>query len=286
LDPRRSTGTRNLGKSRSTTRPGRIPFWAVRCVLGLVLIAAGALKLYDLTFEAKDESTPTLLLMFFSEAELLGGLWMVGGFASERTYWWAVAGFAGLGASSLIQALDGKCSCGCFGGLSVNPWFALLFDLAAIAAMLGFRPPRDSEEEPLTQPLRFLGPVILALVVVAVGSRQADLVSLAGTAMADDRPLDQAILRFTGDSGIIDVRTDHDGLFRLPLVRPGFYAVSVPGRVVSPKPEPADRGPGKKKGARRSEQKSPSPSQSGGSELIVWVELSKCSESRKIIEFK
>jgi hypothetical protein len=205
-------------------------------LLGLVLIAAGALKLYELAFETHDESTPTLFLFVFSEAELLGGLWMVGGFEPERTRWWAAFAFAGLVASSLFQALAGKCSCGCFGWLSVNPWLVLVFDLAAVAALLGSCPTADPEAEPADRPLRFLGLGILALIIGAAGWRQADLVIMSGTVTADGRPLEEATLTFTGDSGKIALRTDHDGNFRLPFVRPGLYAVAAPGRVSAPKP--------------------------------------------------
>jgi hypothetical protein len=286
LDSTRSHRTRHLRKDQGPARDGRTPSRVVHAVLGAILVAAGALKVYDLLFEARDESTPTLLLIIFSEAELLAGLWMLAGLVPERTYRWAVAGFVGLGTSSLIQALAGKCSCGCFGNLSVSPWLASLFDAAAVAAMYGSRPPRDPEEDLRAQPLRLLGPGVLAVIVGAGGWRQADLVSLDGTAMADNRPLDQATLHFTGDSGSFDVRTDHDGHFRLPLVRPGHYAVSTPQRVGSSKPRPGDHGPGKKKDSRPSVLKSVSPSPPAGAESVVWVEISQCSESRKIVEFQ
>jgi len=253
----------------------------------LVLIAAGTLKLYELAFEGLDESTLTLFLMVFSEAELLGGIWMIGGFDPVRTRWWAAAAFAGLTVSSLFQALAGKCSCGCFGSLSINPWLVLVFDLAAVAALLTSRAPADLERALPTHPFRFVGLGFIALVIGVVGWRQADLVTLAGTATAHGRPLHEATLTLIGHSGRIDVRTDQYGNFRLPLVRPGLYAVSALRLVSAPVPKKAElavRGPGKK--TTQQSRLQPSPSRPGGGEPpILWIGIPNCSEYDRLIKF-
>lgn len=64
--------------------PRGLSIWIVRFFC-LVLIVAGGLKLYEFAFEAQDESAPTLLLMAFSEAEFLGGIWMVVGLDPSET---------------------------------------------------------------------------------------------------------------------------------------------------------------------------------------------------------
>ena len=69
----------------------------------------------------------------------------------------------------------------------------------------------------------------------------ADLVTVAGQATTDGRPLEEATLTFTGESGQITLRTDRDGGFRLPLVRPGLYAVSAPGASRFSPPSNANR---------------------------------------------
>jgi hypothetical protein len=207
------------------------PFWLVHSILGMVLITAGALKLYELAFESQDDSTPRLLLMVFAEIELLGGIWMAGWFDPGQTLWWASAGFLGLACSSFLEATAGKCSCGCFGSLSVNPWLVLVFDLAAVAVLLGSRPRHDPDAGFPSHPVHWLALGAIALTVAVSGWRQADPVTLAGKATADGHPLEEASLTFPGESGKITVRTDHNGGFRLPLVRPGLYAVSAPGRV-------------------------------------------------------
>jgi hypothetical protein len=133
-----------------------------------------------------------------------------------------------------------------------------------------------------------VGMAILALVVGIGGQGQADLVSVAGTAMADGRPLEESALRFTGESGRIDLRTDHDGRFRLPFVRPGSYAVSAPGRVIArpvAQPQPAAKGHGTKKDTRHSERRYPAPNPTGvGDPPLLWIELPKCPQSDLIIK--
>jgi hypothetical protein len=302
MDKRRSHISRNIRKDPTTAQTVQIPFWLVQSSLGLILIAAGAIKLYELTCEAQDESTPTLLLMIFAEAELLGGIWMVLALRPERTRWWTAAAFAGLAASSLFQGLAGKCSCGCFGSLSVSPWFTLAFDLAAIAALFGSRSPGEAQAKIPYHPMHWLGMATIALLIGVAGWRQADLVDLVGTVTEDGRPLEEAALLFTGESGKIVLRTDHSGNFRLALVRPGLYSVSVPrragapqrnlhslsapGRVGAPlqKPERAGRTPAKKT-AQRLRQHPARQVFAGPTEPLIWVEIPKCSEYNKLIKF-
>ncbi len=167
-------------------------------------------------------------LMVFAEAEFLGGLWMLLGLEPERTRRWSAAAFAGLAVASLFQAVAGKCSCGCFGSLPISPWFAWFFDLVAVAALLGSRPLAGLEATVFASPMHLLGMAILVLVVGIGGWGQADLVSVAGTASADGRPLEEATLTFTGESGRIDLVTDYDGRFHLPFVRPASMPCRYP----------------------------------------------------------
>jgi hypothetical protein len=285
MDKRTPTQSKGPGKKQSAPpRPG-LPFWPlVHFVLGLVLVAAGALKLYDLAFEARDESTPTLLLVL-AEAELLGGLWMAGWFDPHRTRWWGAAAFAGLALASLSQGLAGKCSCGCFGSLSISPWITLVFDLAAVAALLGSRPAGASEETFLIAPAHWIGLGAIALLIAIAGWRQADLVNVAGRVMADGRPLEESPLTFTGESGRIELRTDRDGHFRLRLVRPGPYAISTPGRIIAPEPSPERRSSGvarRPAGRSRKEPARPRPATSGPD--FHWIEIPTCSRYDELIE--
>ncbi len=288
MEQRRPTAAKRPGKGAGPLPPKRIPFWLVRLLLGSVLVAAGAIKLYELGFEAQDQSTPTLLLMVFAEFEFLGGLWLLLGLKPEQTRRWTTAAFAGLALASLFQALAGKCTCGCFGSLSISPWLALLFDLLAVAALMGSRPPAGSESASFASPMPLAGMAILALVVGIGGWGQADLVSVAGMATADGKPLEESTLTFIGESGRIDLRTDHGGRFRLPFVRPGQYAVSAPSRVVTrpvAQAQPAAKGRGKKKDMRQSGQRGQTPNLTGGADpALLWIEIPKCSQSDLVLK--
>ncbi len=135
-----------------------------------------------------------------------------------------------------VPGLAGKCSCECFGSFSVNPWSALVFDLVAVMALLGCRPPA-APEETSTHPLHYYGMGLIALLVCVAGWWQAGQVNVEGTATVEGRPLGEATLLFTGDSGRIVLRTNHDGHFRLSHVLPGLYAVSALGEGNHPAAE-------------------------------------------------
>jgi hypothetical protein len=281
------TPTESKSPGKRPTRPPRlgIPFWLlVHFVLGLILVVAGALKLYELTLEAQDESTPTLVLLVFAEVELLSGLWMAGWFDPHRTRWWAAAAFAGLALASLSLGLVGKCSCGCFGSLSINPWITLVFDLGAVAALLGSQPTGASEATFPIAPLHWMSLGAITLLVVAGGRRQADLVTVAGRVMADGRPLDEATLTVTGESGRLVLRTDHEGHFRLGPVRPGLYAVSAPQRRGTPTPGSGEVGrTPMKRSSQRSRQQPSSPRPTAVGQALQWIEISHCSDYDKLI---
>lgn len=284
---RRPPVSKRAGQRPSPPPPKRPPFGLVRIILGSILVAAGALKLYELGFEALDSGSAALLLIVFAEFELLGGLWMLSGLEPERTRRWSVGVFAGLALASLFQALSGKCSCGCFGAFSPSPWFVLVFDLLAVALLVWSRLPAGLEEVPLTSPMSLVGMGTLALVVGIGGWGQADLVTLAGTATAGGRPLQDAELKFTGESGRFVLRTDGEGRFRLPLLRPGEYAVSAPGSVVTgpiQTPGPADRG------RRKAQYKGQSgrgrmPAPAAPAEPVMWIELPSCPREDLAITF-
>jgi hypothetical protein len=213
---------------------------------------------------------------------------MIIGFEPGQTRKWGVAAFVGLAFASLFQALAGKCTCGCFGSLPISPWFALCFDVLAVAALLVSGPLAGSESASFPPPMPLAGMAILALVVGIGGWGQADLVSVAGTATADGQPLEEDALTFIGESGRIDLRMDHDGRFRLPFVRPGPYAVSAPGRVVTrlvAQPQPAVKERGKKKDMRQSEQRGQAPNLTGVAEpALLWIEIPKCPRSDLVIK--
>lgn len=285
MNPATRPAAKSMGKGprpKAKSAPG-IPFRPVHVVLGLVLIMAGMLKLSQFADDARDMSFPTLLLMAFFEVEFLAGVAMVAGLRPDWAHRGAVAAFAGFAASNLFQPLSGRCSCGCFGEWPVHPWAVLLLDLVALGFLAGCRRPIDPETNEPVPLWRNPGSAILALLVGAAAWQQAGLVTIAGTATRGSQPLKLTPLIFTGESGRIAVRTDADGHFRLPLVRPGPYTVAVPGPRPVPRPAPAQQRPATAAPRGRAAP-APSPTRTDTGASLVWIEVSGCSGSPEDID--
>jgi hypothetical protein len=112
-------------------------------VLGVLLLAAAGLKAHGLALEPTGEhtllSSPRLQIATV-EVEVLLGLWLLSGQA-RRAAWAVALGFFGILAGvSLYLALIGQRSCGCFGEVQVSPWLTLSLDVAAIVALVIWRP--------------------------------------------------------------------------------------------------------------------------------------------------
>ena len=115
----------------------------VRIVLGLVLLTAAASKGHQLATEpvaATSLFTSRWFLIGVVEFELFFGLWLLAGLYPRSTWVTALLCFGGFACVSLYKALSGEASCGCFGKVSVNPWYTLMLDTAAVAALLCWRP--------------------------------------------------------------------------------------------------------------------------------------------------
>ncbi|HEY4760094.1 MAG TPA: MauE/DoxX family redox-associated membrane protein, partial [Thermoguttaceae bacterium] len=123
--------------------PVRSGYDVLSIVLSLVLLAAAALKTNELA------TGPVLgsgfldsrwLLIVIVEFELLFGLWLLAGIYPEQTWAIALLCFGLFSCVSLFKALSGNASCGCFGSISINPWFTASFDLSVVLALLYWRP--------------------------------------------------------------------------------------------------------------------------------------------------
>ncbi|MEX2121711.1 MAG: MauE/DoxX family redox-associated membrane protein [Pirellulales bacterium] len=111
----------------------------VRVVLGVILLAAAGLKGYHLPTVASAEahvvSFRWLAIGGLAGFECILGIWLLSGLRPRAAWGVSLATFGGFGAYSLIVALRGLPSCGCFGGVSVSPWATLVLDLTALAAL-------------------------------------------------------------------------------------------------------------------------------------------------------
>jgi hypothetical protein len=214
--------SKNQGLRFNETRTLRY----IHFFLGLILVAAGTLRLYDFGFGTQEDDLSALLFGVLSEAELFAGIWLLWGGRPEQTRPWVIAVFAGFWVASAFHVLTGRCSCGCFGSTAVNPWFALVFNLAAIAILLKWQPSKSGDGTMTASGA--IGYALIALLVGIAGIGGQSLVAAAGTATRNGHPLEDSRLIFAGNGGNLEVTTDHVGVFHLPPARPGRYTVTAP----------------------------------------------------------
>jgi hypothetical protein len=163
--------------------------------LGLLLLAAAALKVHQLATEPTAEEdwlTGRSFLTVWVEVEIVLGLWFVSSLARRLAWATALACFSLFALVSLLKALEGEASCGCFGRLEVDPWYALVLDVGCIVALLVFRPPLRAPLRSARARVRLAAVVLLALAagipaaVLAIRYEPARL-SSGGEILGDQR---------------------------------------------------------------------------------------------------
>jgi len=131
--------------SEPSTSSEAVPlgFHVIRVVLGAILLAAAGFKAYALWVD------PVPLVSVFTsprwqlaliEVETLLGIWLLSGIGAGTAFLTAQAGFTLLGIVSLFLGILGQPSCGCFGKVTLNPWYTFCLDMAAVAALRYWRP--------------------------------------------------------------------------------------------------------------------------------------------------
>src|SRR5947209_8395874 len=103
-------------------------------LLAALLLAAGSLKAHEL-ITTEPTNGPRWLLASVAVVELLFGLWLLVGLYPRWSRIVALGGFVGFLNVALLQALDGKPSCGCYGRVPVQPWIAVLVDSLAVGML-------------------------------------------------------------------------------------------------------------------------------------------------------
>lgn len=281
---------------RANVLPGRMKgLRRIHAVLGGVLVIAGAMKLYDSLAATQADDLRALLQLTFSQAEIIGGLWLLSGFHVEATHPWITAAFVGFWLSTLYQALIGSCSCGCFGHLVVNPWIVLVADLAVIGVLLYWRPSQGSSELP-SHPSPH--PLVLSLVpvfIILAASWQAALITVTGTATFRSQPIKRTSLDLSADGIGMKVDTDHSGYFVLPPLRPGHYGISLTRRsqLLGQQPSHEMKNPQTALAGKRSRPQNKSRILWSAREIrpaedvaTVWIEVSDCIGGDVSIDFK
>ena len=130
------------GSALATAKPDR-GYQVVRLAVALVLLTAAALKGYDLATGPVAGSglfDSHWVLIGVVEMELFLSFWLVGNVWPRMTWAAVLACFTAFTCVSFYKALSGYASCGCFGRVSVNPWYTTTLDLAIILSLLRWRP--------------------------------------------------------------------------------------------------------------------------------------------------
>ncbi|MFO0842484.1 MAG: DUF1573 domain-containing protein [Gemmataceae bacterium] len=106
------------------------------------------MKLYGLSLDPFAEgsvlASPRLQIAAI-ELEILLGLWLLAGWAARWSWLASLGMFSVFACVSLYLALAGQASCSCFGRLMVSPWITVGIDVAAVAALVVWRPVPDVE---------------------------------------------------------------------------------------------------------------------------------------------
>ena len=122
----------------------------VRVVLSILLLVAAALKGHQLATSPLAETGPLTsrwLLIVVVEIELALGLWLLVGALQPLARHAAITCFTVFGAVSLLRALNGASTCGCFGSVAISPWWTAALDAAAVASLLLAKPTPGSNPQ-------------------------------------------------------------------------------------------------------------------------------------------
>jgi len=130
----------------------RFGFAQLRFVVAAVLLLAAGLKAYQLATAPLPPVvqgsifTPLLellngryLLMAAVVGEILFALVLIAGIQRQWMWLLSLLGFTAFTLISLMRALSGESSCGCFGTITVNPWITTGFDFVIVVLLAIFR---------------------------------------------------------------------------------------------------------------------------------------------------
>ncbi|HKB02316.1 MAG TPA: MauE/DoxX family redox-associated membrane protein [Gemmataceae bacterium] len=155
---------------------------------GLMLLAAGTLKLYGLNLSPFAQYgrllTPTVQSVAVAW-EILLGVWLLSGVSRFLAWVAAILTFTAFAGISGYLGLIGQANCGCFGIIRASPWAAFAVDISALTLLTIGRPTWGNWAAHRGG-LRWLGGLSAILVVlsglsiVVFGSLDAAMAKLRG----------------------------------------------------------------------------------------------------------
>jgi hypothetical protein len=141
-------------------------------VLGVFLLVTAGLKIHGLYTDPYSQESVLLtprLLVAVIEVEILLGLWLLSGLAMRAAWLAALAFFAAGAAANVYLAVEGQRSCGCFGKLTVSPWWTLGLDAAVVMLLIIIRPAVGISTAPASLSLGVKTALSTGLVVALIG---------------------------------------------------------------------------------------------------------------------
>jgi hypothetical protein len=118
-------------------------FAVIRVVLGILLLAAAALKIYGWSLSSIPQvgwfSTPTIQAVAIVW-EILLSAWLLSGVVAFGAWLAAFVTFVLLAGISGYLGSIGQATCACFGTIKASPWHALIVDVLALLMLLSVRP--------------------------------------------------------------------------------------------------------------------------------------------------
>ncbi len=192
-----------VSRCRDRARYARTPLRDRAIVLGGLLLAAAALKLYGVHVSAVPRvgafANPQIWLPA-TMWELVLGVWLLSG--AQRALAWLAASLTFLAFAGVSAYLGwaGVGSCGCLGAVRVSPWYAFGVDVAALALLTLGRPRFDVDFRGV---LRGTAPIALGTIVV--------LGAVAGISSIIFGSPSAALARFRGESITVEPTTTDVG---------------------------------------------------------------------------
>jgi hypothetical protein len=157
-----------------------LPYVWVSRVLALLLLMAAGLKLSGLAVDPVGRMglfTAPAFQIAVIQFEIFLAVWLLWGRLPLGSWATALGVFTVFAGVSAYQGWIGRASCGCFGKLSVSPWYAFGIDLTILLALIVGRPDLGAVRKQPWLILVSLLPAAYGLVGAAV-----ILVGLAGLA--------------------------------------------------------------------------------------------------------
>ena len=115
----------------------------VPLVLGCLLLLAATLKIEQFALETYSSDSFITSKFFFTiliECELLLGIWLLSRIYERQARIVAIGFFSVFSIAATVNGLQGESSCGCFGRVSISPWWTLALDLLAVIALFKWKP--------------------------------------------------------------------------------------------------------------------------------------------------